>query len=187
MYPPFLQLFSLILIAPAFAAFNQGQEADYLTNFDSINAATYSVVKDSPNSLPSNLLSTCGNLGLTSSSGDVTVQSVDGTSFVNSTTVSSQCDDTSVCIIPFGMTFHVDGSINLGALIVRGNVEWTDDTMMIDSSGGIFVCAGYIVVEGLGKWEMNVQGGSKSSNNAVIYIKDNGFEHAHLRSRAFGR
>ena len=196
-HPPFLQLFSLILIAPAFAAFNQGQEADYLTNFDSINTATYSVVKDSPNSLPSNLLSTCGNIGslTTPSSGEVTVQvAVDdgSTSIVNSTTVSSQCNDTTVCIIPFGMTFQVDASINLGALIVRGNVEWTDDTMMMDvvadddSSGGIFVCAGYIVVEGLGKWEMNVQG-SKGNKNPVIYIKDNGFEHAHLRSRAFGR
>ena len=191
--PPFLQLFSLIIIiAPAFAAFNQGQETDYLTNFDSINTATYSLVKDSPNSLPSNLLSTCGNIGslTTPSSGEVTVQiAVDdgSTSIVNSTTVSSQCNDTTVCIIPFGMTFQIDASINLGTLIVRGNVEWTDDTMMDNADDGIFVCAGYIVVEGLGKWEMNVQGSNKSNKNAVIYIKDNGFEHAHLRSRAFGR
>ena len=149
-----------------------------LANFNAIVSATYSVVKDSPGTLPPNLLSTCGNIGAVTSTGNVTVQA-DATGIVSSSIVSAQCGNDSVCIIPFGTTLQVDTSLNLGALIVRGIVEWNDSTQSSDS---IFLCAGYAVVEGLGKWDMDLQ-----NNDAVIYVKDNLFEHHHLRSRAFGR
>ena len=149
-----------------------------LANFNAIVSATYSVVKDSPGTLPPNLLSTCGNIGAVTSTGNVTVQA-DATGIVSSSIVSAQCGNDSVCIIPFGTTLQVDTSLNLGALIVQGIVEWNDSTQ---SSDNIFLCAGYVVVEGLGKWEMDLQ-----NNDALIYVKDNSFEHHHLRSRAFGR
>ena len=44
-----------------------------------------------------------------------------------------------------------------------------------------FVCAGYVAIEGQGKWQMDIQ-----SKNAFIYIKDNGAVHESLRERAFG-
>ena len=92
--------------------------------------------------------------------------------------VSGQCGDNSTCIIPIGMTLQVDTSLNLGALIVRGTVDWNDDTQVNPSA---FLCAGYVVVEGHGKWDMDLQ-----AKDAYIYIKDNGAVHNHLRSRAFG-
>ena len=147
-------------------------------NFDAIESATYSVVKDAPGSLPPGLLSACANVGTIASVGEVTVQG-NATGYVDSAGVSSQCGSSSVCIVPLGTTFLVDDGINLGALIVRGNVEWSDATQTVDSS---YLCAGYVAVEGHGKWEMDLQ-----DKDGVIYVKDNGFEHGHLRSRAFGR
>lgn len=147
-------------------------------NFDAINAAAYSVVKDSPESLPAGLLAACANSGESPSSTEVTVQA-DLFGIVTSSTVSAQCGSNSICIVPFGTTFQVDGSINLGALVVRGEVEWTDATQ---PSQDAYLCAGYVAVEGQGSWSMNLQ-----DKGAVVYIKDNGYAHGHLRSRAFGR
>jgi hypothetical protein len=66
----------------------------------------------------------------------------------------------------------------LGALIVKGVVEWNNDTQDDPSA---FLCAGYVAVEGHGKWDMDLQ-----DKDAFIYIKDNGAIHSSLRSRAFG-
>jgi hypothetical protein len=63
-------------------------------------------------------------------------------------------------------------------LVVRGVVEWNDITQI---NSRAFVCAGYVAVEGHGKWDMDLQ-----SKSAFIYIKDNGAVHNNLRSRAFG-
>ena len=43
------------------------------------------------------------------------------------------------------------------------------------------MCAGYIAVEGIGKFEMDVQ-----SKDAFVYVQDNGAVHHKLRSRGFG-
>lgn len=107
---------------------------------------------------------------------EVTVQASNG--LLNSSEVSDQCGDDSVCVIPLGTTLQVTGNLNLGALIVRGIVEWSDSTQLYPSA---FVCAGYAVVEGLGKWDMTLQ-----EKDAYIYLKDNGAVHPTLRSRAFG-
>jgi len=106
----------------------------------------------------------------------VTVQTSSG--ITDSATVSAQCGDDSVCIIPIGKTLQVDTSLNLGALIVRGTVQWNDDTQVNPSA---FICAGYVAVEGQGKWDMDLQ-----VKDAYIYIKDNGAVHHKLRTRAFG-
>lgn len=147
-------------------------------NFNAIEGATHSVVKDSPGSLPPDLLAVCGGKGNGANSGEVVVQA-DASGVVGSAQVSAQCDSDSSCVIPLGTTFRVDGDVELGALIVRGAVEWNDATL---ASGGAFLCAGFVAVEGQGRWEMDVQAGE-----AFIYIKDNGYEHPNLRSRAFGR
>ena len=140
-------------------------------NFDSIQAASYAVADGD---LPLEL-NVCKN-NQSPPTREVTIQASSGV--VDSSTVSGQCGDDSICIIPIGTTLQVDTSLNLGALIVMGAVEWNDDTQVHPSA---FVCAGYVAVEGHGKWDMDLQ-----AKDAYIYIKDNGAVHHHLRSRAFG-
>ena len=140
-------------------------------NFDAINAAQYSIVSDSPELLPSGLLSTCANNinnNVPPSSTQVTVQPSDTNSgnIVTSSEVASQCGDNTVCIIPFGTTWSVDSSINLGALIVRGSVEWYDSTQALDSA---YLCAGYVAVEGNGSWDMKVSK-SKRISSDLLYV-----------------
>lgn len=143
-------------------------------NFDAINAAQYSIVRDSPELLPSGLLSTCAsniNNNIPPSSTQVSVQPSDTNNgnIVTSSEVASQCGDNTVCIIPFGTTWSVDSSINLGALIVRGSVEWYDSTQVLDNA---YLCAGYVAVEGNGSWDMKVSYARKliSSDLLCIYI-----------------
>ena len=139
-----------------------------------MQAATYAVAN---NDLP-NELNVCKNSNSDNPpSREVTVQASTG-SIVSSSTISAQCGTDSICIIPLEVEWLVDNSVNLGALIVRGNVEWNDNTQL---KPDVFICAGYIALEGQGNWNMNLQ-----VNNAFIYIKDNGAVHSKLRSRAFG-
>ena len=151
--------------------------SSHTENFDSIQAASYSVINDPDANLPPDLLSVCKDKGINPPAREVVVQT-DSSGLVNSSTVSTQCGGDSVCVIPFGITLQVDTSLSLAALIVKGVVEWTDDTQVNPSA---FMCAGYIAVEGLGKWEMDVQ-----SKDSFVYIKDNGAVHPMLRSRSFG-
>lgn len=149
----------------------------YKENFDSIQAASYSVVDDPDANLPPDLLSVCKDKGDNPPVREIVVQADSG-GLINSTAASTQCANDSVCVIPFGTTLQVDTSLSLAALVVKGVVEWTDDTQVNPSA---FMCAGYIAVEGIGKFEMNVQ-----SKDAFVYIKDNGAVHHKLRSRGFG-
>ena len=84
----------------------------------------------------------------------------------------------------------VGANLNLGALIVRGAVEWFDDddgdvlhigSPTLVQARSTFLCGGYVAVENNGRFTMNIQTG-----NAYIYIKDNGAVHPDLRTRAFG-
>ena len=141
-------------------------------NFDAMQAATYAIANDD---LPTEM-NVC-KINSFPPTRQVTVQAPNG-AVINSFTLSAQCGDDSICTIPLGVFLQVDTSLNLGALIVKGTIEWNDDTQVNSSA---FVCAGYIAVEGQGKWEMDIQ-----VKDAYIYIKYNGAVHTKLRSRAFG-
>ena len=147
-------------------------------NFDSIQAASYSVIDDPVANLPPDLLSVCKDKGINPPAREVVVQTNATNGLINSSTVSTQCGGDSVCVIPFGTTLQVDADLSLAALIVKGVVEWTDVTQVNPSA---FMCAGYIALEGFGKWEMDVQ-----TKDSFVYIKDNGAVHSKLRSRGFG-
>ena len=97
---------------------------------------------------------------------------------VTTADVESQCDLTSICIVPDGLSFQMTSNLNIGSLIIRGSLEWTDATQ---ASSNAYLCAGYIAIEGTGQWNMNVQ-----QKNSWIYIKDNGAVHNQLRTRTFG-
>jgi len=140
-------------------------------NFDAIQAASYAVAdRDLPPEL-----NVCKN-NLSPPTRQVTVQASAGR--ISSSALSAQCGNDSICIVPIGTTLEVDTSLNLGALIVRGKVEWNDISQINPSA---FLCAGYVAVEGNGEWDMDLQ-----AKDAFIYVKDNGAVHPNLRSRAFG-
>lgn len=116
---------------------------------------------------------------------------------IKSSEVALQCDASTVCTIPEGITLEMDANLHVAALIVRGSVLWTDKTQSLQSelieeyvdntntntnaNSGIFLCAGYVAVESPGSWLMNLQ-----NMNAWIYLTNNGMAHSILRSRAFG-
>jgi len=80
-------------------------------------------------------------------------------------------------------------SLNLSALIVRGELYWrgADQAEMEQ-----WIYAGYVAVEGEGKFIMNLSGDGSgggsggSGKNGWIYIKDNGAVHPVGRERFFG-
>ena len=63
-------------------------------------------------------------------------------------------------------------------------VDWNDNKSAPGGRGppAVFLCAGYVAVEGRGLFTMDVQIGS-----AYLYIKDNGAVHADLLSEASPR
>jgi len=191
------------------AQYSQGQEADYLARFDSINGASYAAVDDidANANVPPTLLSTCKDTPLVTNPllVEVTLQEAvtpdeivnNSANTIKSSSVALQCDASTVCTIPEGITLVMDVNLHVAALIVKGSVLWTDETQLsrvelteedientdtnTNSNSGSFLCAGYVAVESPGSWLMNLQ-----NKNAWIYLTNNGMAHPFLRSRAFG-
>ena len=149
--------------------------------------ASYSQVDDlsneNLNKPPQDLLDQCKNRGYVNPTREVTVNS--GGRSVSAFSVQSQCGTNAdtICIIPDGLTLKMDGNLNVGALIVRGVLEWTISTQ--SSSSDQFLCGGYVVVENNGFFEMDLNSNT-SNKKGWIYIKNNGAVHPELRSRSFG-
>lgn len=76
--------------------------------------------------------------------------------------LQSKCGQKHKCVIPHGATLYVDGNINVAALVIYGNLIWTDETSVSDH----FLCAGYITVVDGGIFFMNI-----SWHKAYIFIK----------------
>jgi hypothetical protein len=165
-------------------ALSQDDEGDYLASFNAIMSASYSQVDDASsaniNKPPQELLTQCKNRGKFNPTREVTVT---GTGIVSTSFVQAECGNDSICILPLGMTLVMDGNLNVGALIVRGILEWTSSTQQ--SSSDQFLCAGYVVVEGSGAFEMDMNK-SDEKRTGWIYIKNNGALHPELSSRSFG-
>eukprot|EP00957_Ditylum_brightwellii_P092452 7040309-Ditylum_brightwellii.AAC.1 len=166
-------------IHSAHGGFLQGSEPDYLSNFDSIVSASYAVIDDS-SVAPAELLSRCqAKQQGPAPTREVTVINV-GSNVISAASVEAQCGSDSVCIVPSGVTMLMDDDLDVSALVVRGEVEWTDATQ--NGAPHRYLCAGYIAVEGHGSFYMNLQ----QDGMGWVYIKDNGAQHPMLRSRAFG-
>ncbi len=163
-----------------------------LGQLNAINQASYAAVDDQNNgNAPFNLLSTCAKGRAPTppqNPNSVTVTSSSNT--ITTMDVSRQCSSVDICIIPRGKTLLVDSSLIVAALKVQGRVLWTDETMTTNTNtntrnnaDNVFLCAGYVAIEGNGaRWEMNIQ----TSKWGWIYIQDNQLSHESLRSRAFG-
>ena len=132
--------------------------------------------------VPPDMISTCQKRSTTSllsvPTNEYIVVVADSNGTIDSASLSNQCGLSSICVIPSGTRLIMDGNVNVGALIVRGTVEWNDTTQKNISS---FLCAGYVAVESQGIWRMNLQ-----EKYGWIYIKNNGAVHPNLRERAFG-
>jgi hypothetical protein len=156
-------------------------------NFNAMQAASYAVADAD---LPSEMHACMGSDPNIPPTRDVTVvPSPTSGGVVTPSEVASQCGRDSVCVVPHGATLRmivrggVAAGLDLGALVVRGVVEWhVDDGAPPEQVS--FLCAGYVAVEGLGRFELDARYGNGS--RAYVYIKDNGAVHGVLRSRAFG-
>ena len=149
--------------------------------------ASYSQVDDlsgdNANKPPQALLDQCKNGGYSNPAREVTLVPGSMGTTVSASFAQTQCGTDSICIVPDELTLLMDGSLNVGALIVRGVLEWTADTQ--PTSGDQFLCGGYIVVENNGYFNMELNS-SGETRNGWIYIKNNGAVHPGLRSRSFG-
>jgi hypothetical protein len=146
-------------------------------------AASYSQVDDDDgenlNSPPQELLDQCKNGGHINLIIEVSVTMSDGSDVISADSVQRQCGTDTICILPDGLKLQMDGNLNVGALIVRGNLLWNSSTQ---ASTNQFLCGGFIVVEENGSFDMDLN----ESKNSWIYIKNNGAEHPELQSRSFG-
>jgi len=160
--------------------FNQDQEIDYLANFRDIEQASYAAVDDTT-VVPENLVDQCKGDGEIPTV-EVHPTGIGGTIF--SSSVANQCNSNSICIIDSELVVKMDQSLNVGALIIRGSLEWNKaSTNTNGTAQTLYLCAGYVAVEGNGSFLMDIQ---QIRQSAWIYIKDNGAQHPDLRVRGFG-
>ena len=177
-------------------AYENGDESAYLSNFDPTVASSYASVDD-PSVTPPRLLSQCKDTGPAFLDGTEILIIPDGmdpsdpsVGLASASSVQVQCGEDdgsgshlsrSVCIVPPGVRLIMDGDLNVPALVVHGEVIWRDE----DHNGeqDRYLCAGYVAVEGEGRFVMDLQDGG---NTGWIYIKDNGAVHPMGRSRFFG-
>ena len=167
---PLLSTAAVLLVKPsrgndAYGGFEVDDEAKYLAAFDEIVRASH----ETP--LPSSLTMAC------KAKGQRTLTEVVIASSVDAAGAASKCDASSLCIVAQGAKLRLDGNLNVGALVVQGELEWAQD------APEQYLCAGYIVAEKSGKIVIDM---SESSASAFVYVKNNGAEHGALGKRAFG-
>lgn len=162
-----LVLLSTVL-GVAHAAYWQHDEGPYLANYDSIINDSYAEGDVESNQ---NLLRNCKGGPLPTR--EISIQAP-------ASIYASQlaCGSNDICIIEAGVSLIMDTSLMVGAMILKGNLEWTDTTQTTESQ---YLCGGYIVVEGQGNFKLQV-----GSKRAWLYIRNNGAIHPGLRSRALG-
>ena len=74
----------------------------------------------------------------------------------------------------------MDSNLNVFALIIRGKLLFSD---LIQQSAAQWLCAGYVVVENQGFFQLS---NLSSFMQSIIYIEDNGAMHSSLRFSVFG-
>jgi len=103
--------------------------------------------------------------------------------YIYSSSVQKKCNFTTLCVVPKGATMLMNSNLITGALLIQGggNVLWNDK---FQTQNKQWLCAGYIVVENGGIFNVSLRDQSK---NAYIYLKDNGAKHeSFLQSRVLG-
>jgi hypothetical protein len=162
----------LLLLHAACASsvgFLQQDGADYQASWASLVSASHSVA------LPSSLTMACKAQGTNGGSPPEVSLSA---GIVSAAEAQAACDANTACVVPAGATLLLDGSLNVGSLVVRGSVVWTDETQPTDVQ---WLCAGYVAVEVGGAFNMSL-----GSRHAYLFIKNNGASHVDIGPRALG-
>lgn len=145
--------------------FDNTQESLYLSAFPDIVASSYSSFRSPA------LMSTCVNKGPVTLTPKVLVGKN-----LNAADAQLQCSNANICELPAGATLTMNSNFDIGALVVKGTLIWTDSSQPTVEQ---FLCAGYIAVDG-GSFRLFVE-----AKQAVIYIKDNGAYASHPTRRGF--
>ena len=82
-------------------------------------------------------------------------------------------------IIPVDETWWVDGSMDVGGLVIYGKLRW--DT----NRDGLELRANYVLVEGQGEFHIGTQA-DPMNNTALVHIKNSSATHPHLGRRFIG-
>jgi len=164
-----------LLFGKGHAAYSQSDEKGFLDNYDSLIEHSYHAVGDDTVA-PRGLVNECGQHQGGAPSHEVRVTG----STVSASQVQSQCGANSICVIPEGTTLNMDGNLNVGAMKIRGALQWTESTQ--GDTPVLYLCGGYIVVEKDGSFNMELLSHEKQG---WIYIKNNGAEHPTMKTRAF--
>ena len=130
-----LTLFILGLIQKSHeqGGFAQEEESRFISNFQNLIKDSYTAP------LPPKIASKCKNQLLASKN----IQTLSIKSSMTSDALAAFCGTNVICVIPPGHTVKMTSSLNMGALVVHGTVEWTDETQLEEDQ---YICAGYIAV-----------------------------------------
>ena len=165
----FLNLTLFYLISRLVKGYVQNSEQSYLDNFQTLINDSYS------ESLPSDLLNTCKNSEIFNK------QNVQNKSITIGSITSEQvqkiCSNNTICIIETGVIVTMNSNLNLAALIIKGSLNWNDQTQV---SNDQWLCAGYVAVD---KGELNMK---LTQKKGYIYIKNNNVKSDEISYRALG-
>jgi hypothetical protein len=162
-------VFYINLVCPGFL---QTDENAYLNGWDKMINSSFSHV-----------LSECKTTNYTESLIMDTVILPYENGYIYSSSAQKKCNSTTLCVVPKGATMLMNSNLITGALLIQGggNVLWNDK---FQTQNKQWLCAGYIVVENGGIFNVSLRDQSK---NAYIYLKDNGAKHeSFLQSRVLG-
>ena len=168
--------------------FNENDEEFYLGAFDALIQDSYSELTTAPPSL----LAACADKPRLTNPETVPeviviADNTDDTDnfIISAASLSSQCGESSICIVPENIKLIMNGNINVAALVLRGSTLLWDSTTQTTNEQ--YLCAGYVVVEGnKGTFHLHLNNQLGRNKRAWIYIKDNDASHPYLRTRAFG-
>jgi len=131
-------------------------ETLYIDSFENLKKDSYS------DDLPEELTNQCKDKEKFS----LGVQPKSITNSLTSDQVQSICGTNTICTIEKGVTVTMNSNLNVGALFVKGNLKWDDQTQKADEQ---WLCAGYVVVIQLFYFIFN-----QFSNFNLIFFKYSG-------------
>lgn len=166
-------ILSILLILAPFVtcqsnSYLQEDQQKYLDRFDSLIADSYA------EPIPAEMRAMCAKQAKL----PATIPEISIPSDMNSDAAQKICSPAATCIIPAGVTVSMNSNLNVGRLIVRGTLIWTDTTQVVAAQ---WLCAGIVAVEDNGQFKMNV-----ALKKAIIYVKSNSATHDILGTRVFG-
>ncbi len=162
-----LNVLLLCLVGKSFQGFGNKDEDLYMSSFNTLIKDSYS------DKLPADLINTCKNKPTQS---NLQIKNIT-TSPITSAKVQELCNTNTLCVIETSVVVTMSSNLNLAALIIKGTLNWNDQTQV---SNDQWLCAGYI---GMDKGELNMK---LTQKKGYIYIKNNNVKSNDISYRALG-